>query len=687
MYMMANGKMNEAEETKIATFLWLIGNQAMEIYETLFPNDGTANGLLGNAVANADGEQQAQAGAEVVQPPPAQPVQRTLDEVLRAFDGYCVPKKNTTMESYKFNTITQKEKQPFAEFETELRKQIQYCEFKCACGVSYENRMLRDRIIIGVHDKKLQLKLLDGKDQPLNNVVDTCKVFEAAAANKMLLDKNSNQVKCVTEQQQQSETVNAITRRCYNCGFSPFSPSHLRDCKANGVTCTLCSKTGHFSKWCKSKGNKSKTTDNKKGIKTITSSTDWNESGMSKSVKHNDESGKQSSINSCIYRLNTSINTVNKTRWTKAYQIGNQIVKFKIDTGADVNCVPLKLVKKLGIKLSCEQNDISLYDYSSNKYKNFGIANINCLDLKSKRKQSAQFIVVDDTFEPLLGLETSIKFNLVKRLDIGSVACSLENKEEFIKTNQDLFDGLGEMQGNVHIQLKENSKPVLHYKKRIPLSLVDKLKVSLEKMVMDKVISPVEYPTEWVNNLQVVEKPNGNLRICLDPKPLNACIKREHFLIPTIDDFTSRLKGKRFFTVLDLASGFWHMKLDEQSSDLTTFMTPFGRYKFHRVPFGLNCAPEMFQRKMVQLFGDIPGVVVYFDDICITAETEKEHDRLLTLVIELARANNVKFGRVKIQYRQKQVKFMGLILEDGQIKSPEKYRDAILKIKKTGKQK
>lgn len=124
------------------------------------------------------------------------------------------------------------------------------------------------------------------------------------------------------------------------------------------------------------------------------------------------------------------------------------------------------------------------------------------------------------------------------------------------------------------------------------------------------------------------------------------------------------------------------MKLDEQSSDLTTFMTPFGRYKFHRVPFGLNCAPEMFQRKMVQLFGDIPGVVVYFDDICITAETEKEHDRLLTLVIELARANNVKFGREKIQYRQKQVKFMGHILADGQIKSPEKYRDAILKIKK-----
>lgn len=64
-------------------------------------------------------------------------------------------------------------------------------------------------------------------------------------------------------------------------------------------------------------------------------------------------------------------------------------------------------------------------------------------------------------------------------------------------------------------------------------------------MVQDGIISPVEYPTDWVNNLQVVEKPNGDLRICLDPKPLNVCIKREHFLIPTINDFVSKLCNKK----------------------------------------------------------------------------------------------------------------------------------------------
>ena len=74
-------------------------------------------------------------------------------------------------------------------------------------------------------------------------------------------------------------------------------------------------------------------------------------------------------------------------------------------------------------------------------------------------------------------------------------------------------------------------------------------------------------------------KPNGALRICLDPKPLNECIKREHFLIPKSEDLLSRMTGKKIFTVLDLKNGIWQLKLDRKSSDLTTFMTPYGRFR------------------------------------------------------------------------------------------------------------
>ena len=109
----------------------------------------------------------------------------------------------------------------------------------------------------------------------------------------------------------------------------------------------------------------------------------------------------------------------------------------------------------------------------------------------------------------------------------------------------------------------------------------------------------------------------------------------------------SRLSGQSVFTVLDCSNGFWQMELDKTSSDLTTFMTPFGRFRFNRVPFGLNNAPEMFQKKMVKIFGDIPGVEVYFDDICIAAASEVEHDSVLSTVIKRARDNNVKFNEKK----------------------------------------
>lgn len=200
-------------------------------------------------------------------------------------------------------------------------------------------------------------------------------------------------------------------------------------------------------------------------------------------------------------------------------------------------------------------------------------------------------------------------------------------------------------------------------------------------MTDEGIISPVNHATDWVNNLQIIEKPNGKLRICLDPKPLNECIKREHFLIPTIDDLTAGLASKSIFSVLDLSSGFWHMELDKPSSELTTFMTPFRRYKFNRVPFGLNCAPEMFQRKMVEIFGDIQGVIAYFDDIVICAESEQEHDKLMSVVMSRAQKNNIKFNPTKMQYRQREVKFMGHILSYGKIRADRKHREAVENMK------
>lgn len=673
MYLHANGKLKEKEDVKIATFLWLVGPKAVEIYNTLFPNDGSTEQLLGIPASTSTGGEGA----------------RSLVNVLDAFDNYCIPKKNVAMESFKFNTLTQKDKQPFSEFETELRTQIRYCEYNCNCGQSYGDRMLRDRIILGVYDKTLQLKLLDGKDDPLAKIIEKCKVYEAANSHKMLLEQgNSKTINAI------EESVHAITRFCYNCG-QQFTTGHLNTCKAKEVTCRGCGKKGHFVKMCRGKKNQQltdkKTTNNGQRanpglskqhgqVHSVGDQYNWNDEGKACN-KTNISTSLVGNVH--IYRINTSNNGTCK--WTKKYYIQNTPISFKIDSGSDVNCIPVKYLSKFKTKFINKCNDYPLYDYSGNKIKTIGTVMLKCTDPDLNTEQEAEFVVVDNTSVPILGLETSVNFKIIKRMDINTIQSKMtpfpKSKSDFIKQYSTVFSGLGKFPGTVSITLKEGSTPCLHYKKRIPLSLLERFKCKIEEMVGNKVITPVNHPTDWVHNVQLVEKKN-DIRVCLDPKPLNKCIKREHFLIPTFDDVTSQLANKCIFTVLDLSSGFWQMELDEPSSNLTTFMTPFGRYKFNRVPFGLNCAPEMFQKEMVKHFGDIPGVIIYFDDMAIVAETLEQHDEILATVLKRAIDKGIRFNPDKIQYRQTEMKFMGRVVSKGTIKPLDKYREAIIKLKK-----
>ena len=148
----------------------------------------------------------------------------------------------------------------------------------------------------------------------------------------------------------------------------------------------------------------------------------------------------------------------------------------------------------------------------------------------------------------------------------------------------------------------------------VPQTLLPKLKEALDKLESNGVITAVEEATDWVNNLVIVEKPNGELRLCLDPRELNKAIKRQHFQIPTLNDITAKLNGKTLSTIIDEKDGYHQVELDTPSSYLCTFQTPFGRYRYRRMPFGISSASEVFQRKNIQTFGDIQGVHMIHDD-------------------------------------------------------------------------
>jgi len=169
------------------------------------------------------------------------------------------------------------------------------------------------------------------------------------------------------------------------------------------------------------------------------------------------------------------------------------------------------------------------------------------------------FIVTKTPSMPILGVKSSKTLNLVKR--IHGVTQELP---EFLNEYNSCF-------GDPNIQ------PVIHAPRRIPMTIQVKLKVELDKMVKMDVIEPVHEPTDWVSSLVIVEKPNGKLRICLDPQDLNKAIKRHHYKLPSAEEVFSQMSGAKYFTKLNPSNGYWQIKVDNDSSKLLTFATLYGR--------------------------------------------------------------------------------------------------------------
>ena len=134
------------------------------------------------------------------------------------------------------------------------------------------------------------------------------------------------------------------------------------------------------------------------------------------------------------------------------------------------------------------------------------------------------------------------------------------------------------------------------------------------------------------------------IRICLDRKDLNRAVQRPKFQMPTIEELLPELSKARIFSSFDEKDGLYQVSLDDESSKLTTFWTPFGRYRYLRMPFGISLAPEVFESKLQECLADLPGVKVNRDDILVVvygdSEALENHDQNVIRLLE--RAKQVK---------------------------------------------
>ena len=541
-------------------------------------------------------------------------------KVMEKFKEYCSPRETEVLHAFRF--WHHPYSAPFEVFVTELRTKAEACNFK-----SEAERMVRDKIVFSV-DPHLQERLLRESSLTLDRTIDICRAYEASKKQMKEISKASS----VVQEQQELfvEKVQANDRgSCKFCGTRHVFKKHL--CPAWGKRCDGCNGRNHFKKCCKR----------------------INLVGNGSSVEK--EALPEADLLAFSHRGD---------RLTALMNISGRDVRFQIDTAADVNTISERYVDPAVISKPKQ----SLVMWNKTKLVPVGEAILPILNPLCNKPEWVNFTVVKDGLTNLLGLSTSLKLGFISVNDskfISNVFCKDDTE-------------LGDL-GQASLVTDKTIKPVVLPCRQVPFSLSSKVKEEIDRLLQRGVLVSVDQPTRWVNQMAVVEKNNGKIRICLDPQPLNRALQREYFRLPTFEEVRPQFQNAKLFTKLDVKEAFWHVSLDDESSMLTTMMTPWGRLRWTRLPFGLNVSSEIFQKRLIQALEGLPGVVNVADDIVVLgrgqsmSEAEADHERNLKALRARCQERKVILNDEKARVKQNEIVFMGhLISSDGIKPDPEK---------------
>lgn len=671
-YALATELSEKDEKIQVATLLTVIGEEAREVYSTF--------------------TDWARAGDK-----------EKIEPVLTKFATYCKPQQNVPFERYRFNRRVQEPGESYDQYRTALRKLAEGCSFDTITP----EELLRDRLVFGIRDAKVRRQLLRETNLTLKKTDEICRTSESTAEQMKVVEENpeTKQVNAVNHPskreprasgerngfrfQSAQKDNNAAAKECGNCGKA-HDLKRRESCPAFRRRCAKCGKYNHFAAMCMGGA--------------------WaDRNKISQTARVVDLEETEDTECDEIYCISdiAAIQLDDSQLVTLKLKSGN-FLRFQPDTGAQCNVIPVHLYKKATKDVTLEhvkQYQTAIVAYGGSKIPVVGEVQIHVC--RGDYQGFLDCKLVDSTeIRPLLGRKACIEMKIIKYMDndelrkpntgsfpvytLDSTKGEVTNqsplsKEDLLRKYPKVFrENVGQMEGEYRIRIDSEADPVQNAPRRVPVALRDKLKETLDDLQQQDIITAVTTPTAWINSMVVVPKANGKLRICLDPKDLNRAILREHYPLPTIEDVATRLHGAKVFTKLDVRSGFWHVVLDEKSSYLTTFQTPFGRFRWKRMPFGISSAPEVFQRRMHELIEGLQGVEVIADDFVVVGfghthlEAVHDHDQSLMAFLQRCEAQGVVLNTEKFTLRQKEVPFIGHIATDEGLRvDPSKVRAII----------
>lgn len=585
---------------------------------------------------------------------------RDYDKVTAAFDHYFVPRRNVIYERARFNQRSQLEHEPVESFVKDLHRLADSCEF----GI-LKDELIRDRLVVGLQDRALSERLQLDADLTLEKAVNMARNSEAVKSQQEVVRRNASEktdLDAVTTRGRERrfthkrpptkstagrDATQTSPDACRWCGDGRGHPRAR--CPAQGKSCNSCGKKGHFATVCRSSNAKD----------------------QEMRTRHGRRQARKGIVEEVF--LGEVQLAPSSDPWFVVACMDGKEVKFKVDTGADVTAVP---GAALPPHTRLQKPTKMLYGPGSSKVHTLGQVKV---DIKWKGITTRQEVfVVEGLRQALLGRPAIRALNVLPEL------LSLEDRPgsgPVVSKYPGLFGSLGQMNVTYSIRLAPGAKPhAVAYPRRVPLPLLPGVQDEVCRMEELGVIRKVEHATEWCAPMVVVKKKDGKLRICVDYTELNKQIIRERVIMPTVEESLSRISGASVFSKLDANAGYWQAPLSSESSELTTFITPLGRYQFLRLPFGIATAPEFFQREMLHILEGLEGTTCHMDDILVYGKDVKEHDRRLDAVLQRLNDAGVTLNEKKCEFRKKRTLYLGHVLEAAGISADPEKTAAIRKL-------
>ena len=599
---------------------------------------------------------------------------------------------------YNFFRCDQKLKEKFSDWYLRLQLEGQEAELN---SLSSDDLYVL-RLVTGTSDMRLREEFLRQAKPTHENLRQIAMAWESASLVETSMTTDSAAAAGITSYKknkskppQPSGMMNPhdLKGKCYRCG-EPKGKHAPNDCPAKNEVCKKCSKTGHYTTVC----------------------TGGRIYHRSKSHTRNDFKSKATPATNSIIHVKTTTDG-NATPRAKILVIGmnrQSATPFHMqalpDTGATATLVSRDIAKTYGLLIDPSRtrtilaaNESSLRCDGATEMK---------VNFQNKYTAKVTAYVTPDLHDKIiLSWQGMMELGMIppsfplQPEDSGSTACALANNvtvqkrtktvtfappnpsEESVKKEiqklfseyPSVFDSstLKPMKGtpmHIHLHSDTDIKPThITVSRNIPFAYREKTERELQNMVKSGIIEPVTEPSTWVSPSLVIPKPDGSVRLVVDYTGLNKYVKRPIHPFPSAMDVSASIPASaKWFVVLDAVKGYWQIELDEESRALTTFLTPYGRFRYCRAPMGLNASGDEYCSRGDKALAGLSNVRKIVDDILVVGNNLDELRSKTKQVLERCNESGITLSSSKAQIGRA-VKFAGYIIaSEGVRPDPEK---------------